>query len=523
MAEQNIQPAPDQTLAMPQPAVARKKNRRGVVIGVLIGLVILGVLVAIFFLVRNANTPSASSYLTAQVQQGDLEKTISGSGQLKAGSTAQVNAQVSGTVTGLTVKLGDTVTKGQVLFTIDDSGTLAAAVTSASNSLESAQLSLTAAQQSLASAEAASVTTAQDLMASGSSSSSSSSGSGSSSQRSSQQQQQQQQQQPSSTSTPLTLAQAQAQADQANAQRASQIASAQAQVKQAQAQVTSAQSNYDTAVANQGKTTVTAPAAGVITALGVANGSAVSGSNNANNNGSASAYSGQGGNNSNANSSSSNAASSSTAAVEISDYSAAMTADISVSESDISSVKMGQQVRLSFTAFPSLDTTGVVTQISPTGTSSGSLVDFTVQMTLTKPDKQLRPGMSVTAQIVTASAANVLMVPNTAIDQASDGSYTVQVARGGNTNDLNTVTITIGIANDSYTEVKSGLSAGDVVISGTSAATSTSTSGGGGGLFGGMGGGGTMRTFRNDSGGSRNPGGGSAGPSIQGGGPAGGF
>ncbi|MCL2332553.1 MAG: efflux RND transporter periplasmic adaptor subunit [Actinomycetia bacterium] len=545
MAAKNVQPTPEQiqtsqpeemivpagapvdmvSYAQQQQIAGARRKRKNIIIGVIVSVVILAVLVAIFFLVRNANTSGNSTYLTSQVQNGTIERTISGSGQLAAGSTSAVTAQVSGTVTGLTVKLGDTVTKGQVLFTVDDNGTLAAAVTTASNSLESARLSLTSAQDSLASAKAASVTTAQELMdqaAAGNTNSSSSTGGASSSGRSGASGAST----PSSTSssTTLTWAQAQAKAAQANAQRLAQIASAQAQVKQAQAQVSSAQSDYDTAVANQGKTTVTAPSSGVITTLNVKNGDSVTGSsssssnNNASSNNDVSAYSGLGGNNNNNNSSSNSNSSSSSAAVEISDYSTSMTADISVSESDISSVKEGQSVRLSFSAFPSLSATGTVTAVSPTGTSSGSLVNFRVTMTLPKPDKRLRPGMSVTAEIVTASAQNVLMAPNTAIDQASDGSYSVQVAQNNDTANLKTVTVTVGIANDSYTEIKSGLTAGEYVVSGNSAATSTNSSPGGG-LFGGMGGGGTVRTFRNDSGGGASS---NRGGSFQSG-PGGGF
>ena len=518
-----------------QQMAQKKKKRRNTIIGVLIGVVVVAVLVVAFLMIRRASAQSnASDYVTAQVQSGSIEKTISGSGQLKANTTSEVNAKVSGTVTGLSVKLGSEVTTGTVLFTVDDNGTLADAVTSASNSLSAAKLSLTSAQQSLKSAEAASTTTAAELMAQSKSGASISnadagtsslgaggggkgsgagsgagagSGTGANSSSSS-----------SSSSGTLTMAQAKAQAAQANAQRAASIASAQAQVKQAQAQVTSAQSDYDTAVKNAGETAVTAPASGIVTALGVANGDSVTGSsstsstnNNSSNNNASNNYSSLLGNSSN-NSSNNNSSSSSSSAVEISDYSSAMTADISVSESDISSVQKGQGVNLSFSAFPSLEASGTVTQVSPTGTSSGSLVDFTVTMTLKDPDKQLRPGMSVTAEIVTASAKNVLLVPNTAIDQASDGTYTVRVAQNGDTTNLKTVTVTVGVANDSYTEVKSGLAQGDIVISGTTASTSSNSSSGGG-LFGGGGGGmrigggnytnggGNVRTFSNGGGG----------------------
>ena len=513
------------TYAQQQQIAGARRKRKNIIIGVIIGAGILAVLLAVFFIVRNASKSSNSTYTTAQVQTGSIEKTISGSGQLAAGATSEVSAEVSGKVKGLSVKLGSAVTTGTVLFTVDDNGTLAQAVTTASNSLESARLSLTSAQASLTSAKATAVTTAQDQMdqaAAGASNSTtggggSSTGRGGSTSTST----------PSASSSTLTWAQAQAKADQANAQRSAQIASAQAQVKQAQAQVSSAQSDYDNAVANQGKTTVTAPASGVITALNVKNGDSVTGSSSSSSsssNSTSSRNSALGGNNNTNNNTSSNNTAASTAAVEISDYTSSMTADIAVSESDISAVKAGQSVRLSFSAFASLSATGTVTAISPTGTSTGSLVDFTVTMTLPKPDKQLRPGMSVTAEIVTASAQNVLMVPNTAIDQAADGTCTVQVAQNNDTANLKTVTVTVGIANDSFTEIKSGLTAGEYVVSGNSATTSTNSSSGGG-LFGGMGGGGTVRTFRDagSSGGGTNRGNSSGGPSIQGGGPAGGF
>jgi len=496
------QGVPDSPMVAPTQE-SKPKSRKGLVLGIVIGVVVVLAFVIVFVMIRRANNSAASTYETAQVTRGSIEKIISGSGQLQASTTSEVGAQVSGTVTDLSVKLGSTVTTGTVLFTVDDDGALADAVTSASDQLESAQLSLTSAQQSLKSAQATQVTTAQGLLdaakaqtdtstdnstgdalsGTGGAGSSSTKGGGSNSN--------------STISSTLTPAQAQTQADQANAQRAAQIASAQAQVKQAQSSVRSAQSSYNAAVKAEGETNVTAPSSGVVTALNVANGDTVSGTSSSSNNNSSNNNSNYSNNNSsllssltgNNNNSSNNNSSSSSSAVEISDYTTAMTADLDVSESNISSVQTGQSVGLTFTAFPSINATGVVTQIAPTGTSSGSLVDFTVQVTLTAPDSQLRPGMSVTAEVITASVQNVLMVPNTAITEDSNGQDSVRVAVGGDTTNLKTVNVTVGIANDSYTEIKSGLSEGDVVISGTTTASSTGSSNSGG-LFGGMGGGG---------------------------------
>jgi multidrug efflux pump subunit AcrA (membrane-fusion protein) len=144
-----------------------------------------------------------------------------------------------------------------------------------------------------------------------------------------------------------------------------------------------------------------------------------------------------------------------------------MTTSIQVSESDIDLIKEGQDVTLSFDAFTSLEQTGTVTQVAPTGSTSGSLVKFEVQITLISPDERLRPGMSASVAIVTGSAENVLVVPNAAITEDETGKTTVQVVREGDVNNPRTVEIETGLANDMYTEVKSGLSQGEVVVTGT--------------------------------------------------------
>ncbi len=159
-------------------------------------------------------------------------------------------------------------------------------------------------------------------------------------------------------------------------------------------------------------------------------------------------------------------ASSSSSALTISNYTKSMKTTVDISESDISSVKEGMDVNLTFDAFPSLTATGTVSQVSPTGSSSNGLVNFTVQITLKSPDARLRPGMNTTAEIILEESADVLRVPNTAISEETSGNATVQVAVGGSTENLKRVPVTLGIADDSFTEVISGLSEGDEVVSG---------------------------------------------------------
>ena len=70
--------------------------------------------------------------------------------------------------------------------------------------------------------------------------------------------------------------------------------------------------------------------------------------------------------------------------------------------------------------------------------------------------------MAVSATIIISSKADILLIPSTAIDTASDGTSTVQVIKDGVTA---IVTVTIGDTNDSQTEIVSGLNEGDTIIS----------------------------------------------------------
>ena len=101
--------------------------------------------------------------------------------------------------------------------------------------------------------------------------------------------------------------------------------------------------------------------------------------------------------------------------------------------------------------------------------------------------------MSVTANIITSTKDNVLLVPSSAVKKASDQS-TIRVMRNGR---VEIVPVEIGESSDTQVEIASGLAEGDeVVTSVTNTAATQQTSGttsvfGGSGLGrGGFGGGG---------------------------------
>ncbi len=101
-----------------------------------------------------------------------------------------------------------------------------------------------------------------------------------------------------------------------------------------------------------------------------------------------------------------------------------ITAEVKVDETDIVNVKLGQPAEVSIDAIPKKKFKGTVTEIGDnallrstgvaTSQSTGSTQeakDFKVVVTLTEVPDGLRPGLSTTAKITTASKADVLSIP----------------------------------------------------------------------------------------------------------------
>ncbi|MBL8097203.1 MAG: efflux RND transporter periplasmic adaptor subunit [Anaerolineales bacterium] len=169
---------------------------------------------------------------------------------------------------------------------------------------------------------------------------------------------------------------------------------------------------------------------------------------------------------------------------------------VSVSEVDVNLIAPGQAVSITVDAAPDSTYVGQVDQLIALGTSSSGVVTFPVIVSIPDPDPALKAGMSAAVNIIVAERAEALLVPNKAI-RVANGARTVTVVNGGQSRPIE---ITIGLTNETYSEVISGsLQEGDrVVISGTattgSSMTSEQSNPGLGGLLGGgpMDGGGPM-------------------------------
>jgi RND family efflux transporter MFP subunit len=161
-------------------------------------------------------------------------------------------------------------------------------------------------------------------------------------------------------------------------------------------------------------------------------------------------------------------------------------AQVSIGETDLPRIKVGEAVQVTFDALPSQTYSATVTEVAYVGQTTSGVVNYPVTVALDKPGSQIRSGMTANVTIVVEQRDNVLLVPNRAV-KTTGKQKIVTVLKDGKPTPVN---VTLGMSGDTQSEVTSGLNEGDVV---EFQQTTTTTSGGGG--FGGPPGGGFGRGF----------------------------
>lgn len=196
-----------------------------------------------------------------------------------------------------------------------------------------------------------------------------------------------------------------------------------------------------------------------------------------------------------------------------------MEARVNVNENDVVDVKVGDNARITVDAYPGRDIRGVVREIASTALTRNAgtqeeVTNFEVKISIPDRSVKLRPGMSATADIETATVKNVVAVPiqsvtvrstdselspeelekqrveRAAREKAEDNRADVvdetlekqreRAARSklqrvvfvktGETVAMKKVET--GIADDTFIEIKSGLKPGEEVVSGSYTAIS---------------------------------------------------
>jgi membrane fusion protein, macrolide-specific efflux system len=355
-------------------ADAAPKNwlrRRNIIVAAVVVVVAAGAGIGIWLGTSSSAAPGLQiTTQTVSVTTGTMQQTVATSGTIAPAQQANLNFGVSGTVTGVNVSAGQTVTAGQTLATVDPSALQATA--------NSAQASLTAAQAKLASDQAANASSSQIT----------------------------------SDQASVTSAQSQlttAQTNLANASLSSTIAGTVASVDLSVGQQVSSSntsSGSGSASTGSGATGSTGASAGGLGG-GLASSSAASSS-----------------------SSSSNGSSTSSTAQIVVISTNSFIVNATVDDTQVGEVKQGDQVVIT----PSGSTTNVYGTVSSVGliaSSSSTVATFPVSIAVTGSPTGIYAGSTATLSIVVEQLNNVIQVPTAAISY-SGGQSTVTVVQNGN-------------------------------------------------------------------------------------------
>jgi HlyD family secretion protein len=182
-----------------------------------------------------------------------------------------------------------------------------------------------------------------------------------------------------------------------------------------------------------------------------------------------------------------------------------MEARVDVNENDVVNVDVGDKARIKVDAYPDTLLEGTLKRIASTaivkneGTQQ-EVTNFEVRIQISDPKVQLRPGMSASADIETQTVRNVVAVPvqSVTVRSRTDGRAAEQVKQererqtGVSSAELEKQTVKqlqrvvfrkkgdkaelvpvqTGIADNNFIEIKSGVRAGDEIVSGSYSALS---------------------------------------------------
>ncbi len=343
---------------------------------------------------------STNQFQTASVTRGTLVQTVTASGQIASVNSVAINTTATGVVKTVNVKNGDQVNQGEVIATLTLDQTSQQKQVAAYSSLLSAENTLAADKSDWNTLQNTEFTANQKFMNDAV--------------------------ERGLTATDPTYIEENAAwlaAESAYQNQASVIS-------QAEAAVTSAQLAYQ-----QISSTITSPASGTVAGLTITPGTPIT-------------------------TSTTSSGTVSPEAVGNVTQPGPIQASVDISEIDSVNVEVGQKATLTLDAFPNETFTGKVLSIDTSGVVSSGVTTYPAVIAFDNSVPHIYPNMAVNATIITGIKNNVLLVPSIAI-QTQNGQSTVRVLKNGQ---VQTVSVSIGAANDTETEITSGLSEGDNVI-----------------------------------------------------------
>ena len=134
---------------------------------------------------------------------------------------------------------------------------------------------------------------------------------------------------------------------------------------------------------------------------------------------------------------------------------------VSIDETDIGSISIGQPVKLSFQALNDRSFAGSVFWIAAQGTIDQGLVTFAVDILVNDAAADLRAGLTSDVQIIVGGAQDAIAVPKAAVQNTPRGSMAFVVQDDGT---VQPRPITTGVSNALMIHVRSGLAVGELVM-----------------------------------------------------------
>lgn len=301
----------------------KTKFIKPLIICVVVGAVLIGGFIGYKKFFSTATPVSNTRQITSMAQKTNMQVKIQGTGSVYAGISKDLTTNTSGTLKDLNVKIGQTVTTGTNLFTVD-SDTLRQNITTAENNLQKQKLTL------------------------------------------------------------------------ASAKSDNEIALDNIAVTNAQTQLNNANDQLT-------KATVSSPIDGVITAINNTNGDALQ---------------------------------SGKAVATVVDPSS-MKVKVSVDESKISKVKVGQSAEITFNALDGKTYQGTVDTVAEIGNTTNNSTNYDVVVSITNPT-DIKIGMNANVSILVASKDNALVVPKEALIEQNGKKFVMTSNSSSSSEDTST-------------------------------------------------------------------------------------
>jgi len=384
---------------------------------ILIGLAVAAVIGVVLMGSLRSKDRNLPHVTTAKVEKVDLVSKVTANGKIQARRKVDLSALVMGQIVNLAVKEGDKVQRGQLLLQIDKAQLAAAAAGS--------EASLAAMRNDLAAARATAEQARIDY------------------------------ERAKRNYESKILAEADLQKTRSALDTArANLAATEERMRQAGAALAGSRDSLS-------KTTVTAPISGIVTALPIKEGevTVIGTMNNAG-----------------------------TQLLTISDM-AEVEAVMMVDETSVPQVKIGQTANLTVDAYPGQKFKGVVTEVGSSPipkndpdllalTANSEAINFKVKIRVQEPPATVRPGFSVTAEIVTGRNDGATAIPIQALvvrdvpkkdkkapsasgrPETEEGVYTVKNGK------LEFSKVETGLAGELMIEVKKGPPVGQEIVTG---------------------------------------------------------